>query len=155
MFIRLDGLASQAGSELGTAQPQLVPMFFFFLFLCLLFPKISFQMFMTLTMQGGGEGQNWRFFSFLIPFYCNVGNKVVGVPTMRGQNFLQFQAILNNFDFFSFLTTKIFTPPKFFWGGLKSQKIIFNQFSRYFRNFWTTLIFFIFDNKFLYAPQFF
>ena len=41
----------------------------------------------------------------------------------------------------------------FLGGGPKSPKIIFYQFSRHFRQFWTTLMFFIFDNKILYAPQ--
>ena len=62
--------------------------------------------------------------------------------------FSPFQAILNNFDFFHFW-------PKFFYGqqkknvgGAKSPKIIFDQFCLHFRQFRTTLIFFIFDKHF-------
>ena len=43
----------------------------------------------------------------------------------------------------------------FFWGGLKSSKIIFDQFSRHFRQFWTTLIFSFLTTKFLLPPKFF
>ena len=113
--------------------------------------------------------------------------------------FFPFQAILNNFDFISFLTKQICTSPNFFWGGakksktsfstnflaisgnfeqlwfffifdkknvyvpqiffggggLKSSKIIFDQFSRQFRQFWTTLIFFHFWQKNFVPPPIF
>ena len=72
--------------------------------------------------------------------------------------FSPFQAILNNFDFLSFLTNIFLYGQQFyfFWGvGLKSSKIIFDQFSRHFRQFWTTLIFFIFDQKMLSGQQIF
>ena len=41
------------------------------------------------------------------------------------------------------------------WRGAKNQKIVFNQCSRHFRQFWTTLIVLIFEEKNLYAPKFF
>ena len=84
--------------------------------------------------------------------------------------FSPFQAILKNFDFFHFWQNIFVRPPIilggqkksrnhflyapqfFFWWGLKSLKIIFDQFSRHFRSFWTTLIFFIFDQKFFVCP---
>ena len=50
---------------------------------------------------------------------------------------------------------KICTPPQFFWGWLKIQKIIFNQFSRHLRQFRTTLIFFILTKICCTPPNFF
>ena len=48
----------------------------------------------------------------------------------------------------------MYAPPIFLLWGLKSQKIIFDKYSRHFRQFRRTLIFFIFDKIFLYAPKF-
>ena len=67
--------------------------------------------------------------------------------------FLPFQAILTNFKFL----TINFLVSYFFGGGgwLKSPKKLFYQFSRHFRQFWTTLIFLIVDKKMFYAPHMF
>ena len=60
-----------------------------------------------------------------------------------GQIFSPFQIILNKFDFFHLWQKKCVRPQiYFFWGGgLKSPKLIFNEFSSHFKQFWTTLIF--------------
>ena len=62
--------------------------------------------------------------------------------------FSPFQAIFNNFDSFHFW--QFFLGTLFLTGGLKSQKIVFNQFSRHFRQFWTTLFFPFWQNFFRY-----
>ena len=77
----------------------------------------------------------------------------------RSENHLllsPFHAILNKFDFFHFWPKNLYGQQKNFGGGgLKVQKIIFDQFSCHFRQFWTTLIFFQFWQKMLYVPLFF
>ena len=54
--------------------------------------------------------------------------------------FSPLQATLRNFDVFSWQF--FFRYPIFFWwGGAKTSKNVFDQFSCHFRQFWTTLIF--------------
>ena len=55
--------------------------------------------------------------------------------------FSPIQAIWNNFDFCHFYQFFVRPPPIFRAGGSKIPKIISDQFSRHFRQFWTTLIF--------------
>ena len=123
---------------------------------------------------GGGVPKYWRkkIWPIFSPFYAFLNNLNFcyywptffgGVPYFFGggpkiqKSFsTTFLAISCNFEqlwFFSFLTNIFVRPKSFFFGGggLKSPKTTFDQFSRHFRQFWTTLIFFIFDKKNLYA----
>ena len=69
-------------------------------------------------------------------------------------NFLAISCNFEQLRFFPF-DGFFFRCPIFFWGGAKKFKIIFDQFSRHLRQFWTTLIFFHFWQKNVVRPPIF
>ena len=100
---------------------------------------------------------NFEFFHFWPTFVCTTSNYFIflfgGGQTLCLTNFSPFHGILNNFDFFTFDQNFLYDLQFFiFLGG--GPKIIFDEFSRHFTEFWTTLIFSLLTNIFLYDLQF-